>query len=97
MSGLFRVGLSDWLCTALSLRYLCLSLICAGATDSCLRHFRFAQTFKFAETKTNTARSFSAFFANAARNGIEFSTTDVTFPRDYILLCLHNEQSQRWL
>jgi hypothetical protein len=70
-------------------------LICAGATDSCLRHFQFAQTFKFAETKTNIARSFSAFFANAARNGIEFPTTDVTFPRDYIFLCLYNDAAQR--
>jgi hypothetical protein len=60
-------------------------------TDSCLRHFQFAQPLKFAEIKTNIARNFSAFFANAARNGIELPTTNMTFPRDYIFLYWHND------
>jgi hypothetical protein len=79
----------DSLFIAFSLRYLCFFFIRAGATYSLLWHSQFAQTFKFAETETNIARSFSAFSANAAENGIEFPTTYVTFPGNYIFL-LHN-------
>jgi hypothetical protein len=79
----------------LFLRYVCFFLICAVGADPCLRRFQFPQPFKFAETKTNIARNFSAFFANATRNGIEFPTADVTFPRDYIFLCLHNEPVEK--
>jgi hypothetical protein len=73
------------------LRHFCFFLICTIATDSCLWLFQFAQTFEFAKIKTNIARSFSAFFANPARSGIEFPTTDVTFPRDYFFLSPHND------
>jgi hypothetical protein len=67
-------------------------LTCAGETYACLWDFQLSHPCQFPKTETQIACYLTAFLADSTVCSSKLSTTDVTFPRDYVFILLHNEK-----